>query len=213
MILCQELKSLFAASVQTLSEVEISFDSAYCVQKVMQAVCDADLRVITKPNNNHKFEFEGQELTPAELIEKVKEGHWKFLDKDRFYQRLTVYHHRYGDVVVIINRYKLKNGKLIYDVLLCNCCFYTANRIDKCYSKRWNIEMQFKYYKQYLNLGKTHFRKLGAIQSSLYSVAIAGLLVALYCHNYARFISFRRAVKQIRSFFSQKTALLFNNLQ
>lgn len=201
----EELEALFATKSQTLSEVEISFDSAYCVQKVMQALSKAQLRVVTKPTNKHKFEFEGQKLTPSELIEIVQNGHWKFLDKDRFYQRLVVNHHNYGEVVLIVRKKKLKNGKFIYDVLLCNCIYYTANRIDKCYVKRWNIELQFKYYKQYLNLGKTHFQKLGAIQSSLYCVAVAGLLVALYCRNLARNISFRAAVKQIMSFFA------FNN--
>ena len=136
------------------------------------------------------------------MIEIVQNDHWKFLDKERCYQRLSVLHPNYGEVVLIVRRKKLKNGQFIYDVLLCNCMFYTANRIDKCYIKRWNIELQFKYYKQYLNLGKTPFQKLGAIQSSLYCVAIAGLLVALYCRQLTRSISFRKAVKQIRAFFA-----------
>lgn len=170
----------------------------------MQAVCDADLRVVTKPSNNHKFEFEGQSVAPIELIEKVKEGEFQFLEKDRFYQRLTAYHHCYGEVVLIVRSRQLKNGKIIYDVLLCNCSFYIASRIDKCYSKRWNIEMQFKYYKQYLNLGKTHKDKLGAIQSALYCVAIAGLLGAKYCRNLVRFIRHQRAVKQMMSYFTPK---------
>ena len=144
------------------------------------------------------------------MIEKVKNGCWKRLEPNRFYQRLCVYHHCYGEVVLIIRKKILKNGKIIYDVLLCNKIFYTANRIDKCYSRRWNIEMQFKYYKQYLNLGKAHFRKLEAIQSSLYCVAIAGLLVALYCRKLARFISFRRAVKQIMSFVTNKRYFRLN---
>jgi len=82
--------------------------------------------------------------------------------------------------------------------------FYTANRIYKCYIKRWKIELQFKYYKQHLNLGKAHFIKLGAIQLALYCVAIAGLLVALYCQKLKRTISFRKAVKQIMSFLTSK---------
>jgi len=170
----------------------------------MRAVCHAELRVITKPNNNHKFDFENQNFTPQQLIEKVKNGHWKYLGPNRSYQRLIVNHHNYGEVVLIVRKKRLKNGKLIYDVLICNCCFYTANRIDKAYSRRWNIEVQFKYYKQHLNLGQTHFRKLGAIQSSLYCVAISGILVALYCRQLTRIISFRKAVKQIMSFFTSK---------
>lgn len=205
------LDSKVAAKNQTLSEIEIIFDSAYCVQKVLKAVSKAGLRCVTKPNNNHKFEFEDQKLTPAELIETVKNGYWKYLGPNRFYQRLSVTHHSYGEVVLIIRRKKLKNGKIIYDVLLCNCRFYTAQRIDKCYLKRWNIELQFKYYKQYLNLGKTQFRKLGAIQSALYCVAIAGILVALYCRQLTRKISFRKAVKQIMSFFTDKNSYVFNN--
>jgi IS4 transposase len=106
------------------------------------------------------LEFEGQQLTPSELIEKVKDGHWKYLGPERLYQRLSVTHHCYGEVILLVIRCKLKNGKIVYDVLLCNCDFYTANRIDKCYLKRWNIEMQFKYYKQHLNLGKTPAQKI-----------------------------------------------------
>ena len=195
------------ASGYNLSEIEITFDSAYCVQKVMRAVYNAELRCVTKPNNNHQFEFEGQSVTPAQLIEQLKEGHWKYLSPNQFYQRLTVYHHSYGEVVLIVRKKRLKNGKVTYDVLLCNCCFYTANRINKCYLKRWKIELQFKYYKQYLNLGKTHFRKLPAIQSVLYCVAIAGLLVSLYCRKLTRSISFKRAVKKIMSLLTSTQAI------
>jgi IS4 transposase len=168
----------------------------------MKAVSRAKFRCVTKPNNNHKFQFENQQLTQAELIEKVKNGPWKFLGPNRLYQRLSVVHHCYAEVVLLVRRKKLKKAQIIYDVLLCNCCFYTAQRIDDCYLKRWKIEVQFKYYKQHLNLGKTHFRKLGAIQSSLSCVALAGILVALYCQQLTRIISFRKAVKQIRLFFT-----------
>jgi len=203
----ENLNSLIVNRGLTLSEIELSFDSAYCVQKVMLAVSEAQLRVVTKPSNNHKFEFNGQLLTPAELIEVVKEGRWKCLGPNRYYQRLAVHHHCYGEVILIVRRKQLKNGTIIFDVLLCNTVFYNANRIDKCYFKRWHIEMQFKYYKQYLGLGKTHFRKLETIQSALYCVALAGLLVALYARRLIRTISFRKAVKQMRSFFTQEKAL------
>jgi hypothetical protein len=79
----------------------------------MQVASDAQLRVITKASNNQKFEFEGQKLTPAELIEKVKNGHWKPLNSNRFSQRLRVHHHNYGEVVLIIRKKTLKNGKII----------------------------------------------------------------------------------------------------
>jgi len=82
----------------------------------MQVASDAQLRVITKASNDQKFEFEGQKLTPAELIEKVKNGHWKPLNSNRFSQRLRVHHHNYGEVVLIIRKKTLKNGKIIYDV-------------------------------------------------------------------------------------------------
>jgi len=200
-----DLESLVADRNQTLSDVEITFDSAYCVQKVMKAVGQTELRCVTKPDNNHKFEFNGQKLTPNELIEMVKDGHWKYLAKGQIYQRLSVTHHRYGEVVLLVRRKKLKNGKIIHDVLLCNRSFYTAQQINTCYLKRWNIEVQFKYYKQHLNLGKTQFRKFGAIQSALFCVAFAGILVALYCRQLPRFITFGKAVKQIMSFFASNT--------
>lgn len=192
-----DLKNQAANRNQALCEVEVTFDSAYCIQKVIQAACIAKLRIISKPSNNHKFEFENDELTPKQILEKVKANRWKLLDKERFYQRLVVKHHLYGEVVLIFRKKLLKNGKTVYDVLLCNHLFYNANRIDKAYKKRWQVEMQFKFYKQYLNLGKTNFRKLGAIQSQLCCVAIAGLLVALYRRQCRRLISFREAVKDI----------------
>ena len=195
---------------KTLSEVEVTFDSAYCIQKVIQAACIAQLRIISKPSNNHKFEFAGDELTPTQIIEKVEANRWKSLDKERFYQRLLVKHHLYGEVVLIVRKKLLKNGKVVYDVLLCNQLFYNANRIDKAYKKRWQIEIQFKCYKQYLNLGKSHFRKLGAIQSQLCCVAIAGLLVALYRRQCRRLISFRDAVKCITCYLF-KPKLIYNH--
>ena len=57
---------------KTLEDVEFIADSAYCVQKVMRAVCDAGLRAVTKAPNTHKFNVDGERLTPKELIEKVK---------------------------------------------------------------------------------------------------------------------------------------------
>ncbi len=203
----KNLNSQATAKHLTLSDIELTFDSAFCVQKVIQMVTDVQLRIVTKANNKHKFEFEGQSMTPAEIIEKVTNGHWKPLGSNRFYQRLCVNHHNYGVCVLIVRKKTLKNGKIIHDVLLCNKVFYNAHRIDKCYLKRWNIEMQFKYYKQHLNLGRSHFRTLGAIQSSLYCVAIVGLLVALYCRSIARKISFKRAVKQIMSVFTTRKPL------
>jgi IS4 transposase len=110
---------------------------------------------------------------------------------------------------MMYSRFKFFLPKKLEPRMLCNQVFYSATRIDKCYLKRWNIEMQFKYYKQYLNLGKSHFRILGAIHSSLYCVAIAGLLVALSCRNRFRKISFRKAVKQIMSFFTSKEQFYF----
>ena len=62
---------------------------------------------------------------------------------------------------------------------------------------RWQIELHFKFYKGFLNLGKGQFQKLGAIQSHLYCVAILGLMVALFRHRLTHKISFRNAVKQI----------------
>lgn len=106
--------SMVIAKGYTLSEVEITFDSAYCVQKVMRVICDIDLRVITKPSQTQKFEFEGQSVTPKQLIEKVKNGHWKYLAPDRFYQRYRFNHSSYGEVVLIVSSIKLKNGKIIW---------------------------------------------------------------------------------------------------
>ena len=56
----EELESLFVSLGKTLSDVEISLDSAYCVQKVLKALFDARLRVITCANYTwlgHKFNF------------------------------------------------------------------------------------------------------------------------------------------------------------
>jgi IS4 transposase len=76
---------------------------------------------------------------------------------------------------------------------------YNGLQINKRYRKRWEIELHFKYYKQYLELGKGQFGKLRAIQSQLYCVALAGLVVALFRHQLPRKVSFRTATKQITS--------------
>ena len=181
----------------SLGETEITFDSAFCRQKVLKAAEAAGLRIVSKPSNTHKFEFEGELLTPNEIIAKVKDRGWKRLEAGHWYQRMSARHHVYGSVVLVIRCRELKNGKVIHDLLMCNKAFYNAVRIHKCYKKRWEIEMQFKYYKQYLSLGKSQFRKLGSIRSHLSCVAIAGLIVALFRRQSARKISFRKAVRQI----------------
>ena len=181
----------------SLEAVEITFDSAYCVQKVIGALQKALLTFVTKPSNNHKFEFEGELLTPKEVIEKVKDRSWKSFDNDNHYQRLIATHQTYGQVVLVVRRKKLKNHKIKYDIIMSNKLVYNAIQINKRYRKRWEIELHFKYYKQYLNLGKGQFEKLGAIESQLYCVALAGLVVALFRHHAGSNMSFRKAVKRI----------------
>ena len=198
-IVCDELTALYTtcdAKGYSLTEVEFLGDSAYCVQKVF-ALADKAFRVITKPGNTHKFEFEEEKLTPKEIIDKVKKRHWNYLEGNTCYHRVAAHHHKYGDVVLVVRCRQLKNQKVIYDVLMCNKSFYTAVRIHNSYKKRWEIELHFKYYKQYLNLGKSQFGKLGSIRSQLACVAIAALIVALFRRQTCRKISFRQAVKLI----------------
>lgn len=182
----------------TLDQVEILFDSAYCKQKVVSQAQQAGLSVISKPSNNHKFEWEGEWFTPKELIEQVKERCWTFLEKNHDHQRVVATHPIYGSVVLIIRRRMLKNKKVIYDVVMSTKVVYNGFQIHKRYRKRWEIELHFKYYKQHLYLGKGHNGKLGAIQSQLYCVALAALMVALYRHQLLRKVSFRSATKLIR---------------
>ncbi len=195
-----EIQSLQAdCELQKLSldEVELLCDSAYCRQKVILPAILAGLRVITKPGNTHKFEFEGQRLTPKEIIEQVKGRKWKCLDATTCYHRVSAWHHRYGPVVLVVRCRQTRTGKRLYDVLLCTKQFYTAVRIHASYKRRWEIELQFKYYKQYLGLGKAQFRKLGAIRSQLACVAIAGLLVALFRRQLSRNPSIRLTIRMI----------------
>jgi IS4 transposase len=88
--------------------------------------------------------------------------------------------------------------------VICTKEYYNGPRIDKAYRRRWEIEVQFKNYKnykQYINLGKSQYRKLGSIQLHLYCVAIAGLLIALYCCQHFRKLSFKKSFKHITSLF------------
>jgi hypothetical protein len=199
-IVRDEIKQLQAeceAHDVSLEEVELLGDSAYCRQKVVLTALNAGLRVITKPGNTHKFEFEGEKLTPKEIIDRVKGRPWKVLEADTCYQRVVVSHHKYGEVVLVVRRRRLKNQKVIYDVLLCTKRFYTAPRIHRGYNTRWRIELEFKYDKQYLGLGKGQFEKLGSIRSQLACVALAGLLVALFRRRLPRNPSFRNTVRLI----------------
>ena len=181
-----------------LGEVELVFDCAYHVQKVMNAANAAGFRTVSKADDRHKFEFEGELLTPSEIVERVRERQWQYLEKDHWYQRIAAHHHVHGEVVLVVRSRRLRNDKVICDVLICNKCFYSAPRIHKCYKGRWEIGMHFKYYKQHLSLGKSQFRKIGSIRSHLSCVALAGLIVALFRRLFPGKISFRKAVKLIR---------------
>jgi len=200
---CDFIKQLKAESQNrgcSLDQVEITFDSAYCKQKVIRAAQNAGLTLVSKPSNNHTFEFESERLSPKEIIEKVKDRAWKCYGKNNDYQRFELTHPVYGQVVLIVRRRILKNHKVIYDVLICNKLVYNGVQINTRYRKRWEVELHIKYYKQYLNLGKGQFEKLGAIKSHLYCVALAGLIVALFRLRLTRKVSFRTAVKQITNF-------------
>jgi len=192
-----KLKSACENRSLNLEEAELLSDSAYCVQKVVNIATDAGFRVITKAGNTHKFEYSGEDLTPREIIEKVKNGQWKYLEPGHSYQRIKASHHVYGAVILTVRRRELKNGKIIYDVLMCNKDFVASPRIHKSYKARWEIELHFKYYKQYLKSGKSQFRKLGSVRSCLYCVAIAGLIVSLFRTRSFRNMSFRSAVRMI----------------
>lgn len=193
-----ELKAACESRGYNLENVEILFDSAYCVQKVVSAAQNAGLRVITKVGNTHKSEFGNELLTPREIIEKVKNLQWKYPEPRHSFHRINSRHHTYGTVILTVRRRELKNGKTVYDVLMCNKTFMNSARIHKCYKRRWEIEMHFKYYKQYLKLGKSSFRKPGSVRSCLSAAAMAGLIVNLFRQTFFRKISFRSAVRLIR---------------
>lgn len=179
-------------------ETEILFDSAYCVQKVVIAAENAGFRLITKVGNTHKFEFGGELLTPGQITEKIKDLQWKYLEPGHSYQRITARHHIYGTVILTVRSRELNSGKIVYDVLMCNKTFINSVRIHKSCKKRWEIEMQFKYYKQYLGLGKSQVRKSGSVRSCLSAAAIAGLIVNLFRQTFFRKMSFRSAVRLIQ---------------
>jgi hypothetical protein len=61
-------------------------------------------------SNNHKFEFEGKELTPKEIIECVKERAWKMSSEGTTYQKFMATHHIYGKVVFLVRKRRLKDG-------------------------------------------------------------------------------------------------------
>ena len=185
-----------------LDFVDISFDSAYHVQKVVDAARDAGLRVTTKAKAHYAYLFEGKSMQAREIIETVKDRSWSPWEPGNDYQRYVVNHSHYGDLVMVIRRRLKKNPKegeekYIYDVLISTFLPYRAFQINRRYKKRWEIELHFKYYKQYLSLGKTSFQKEGSVKSNVYTVALNGLLVALFRKKYHRKISFRKAVKLI----------------
>jgi len=198
---------------QSLEEVELLIDSAYHVVKVITAAKVLGIRIISKAANTHKFEFEGERLYPREIIEKVKHREWKSFHNGRSYQRVVSMHPTYGQVILLVRKRRLKNGNLVDDVLSCHATFYNALRIDKAYKERWEIELHFKYYKQYLAFGKHSFQKLGAITSQASCVALAGLVVALYRRQCSRKLSFRKAVKQMKAEMTEHNLPDYNNLQ
>jgi hypothetical protein len=185
-----------------LDFVDISFDSAYHVGKVVNAARDAGLRVTTKAKSHYTYQFEGESKSVKKIIETVKHRTWKSLPSGSDYQLYNVTHLRYGELVLVVRRRLKKHPKkgadpYRYDVLISTYLPYRAFQINNRYKKRWDIEMHFKYYKQYLSLGKTSYRRPGSVKSNVYTVAINGLLVALFRREYDGTISFRKAVKLI----------------
>lgn len=186
----------------SLGFVDISFDSAYNVEKVVDAARDAGLRVTTKAKSHYTYSFESNSMKTKEIIEIVKERTWKSFQPGNDYQRYIVNHPHYGDLVLVIRRRLKKNPqkgkeKYVYDVLISTFLPYRAFQLNHRYKKRWEIELHFKYYKQYLYLGKTAYQKEGSVKANVYTVAFNGLLVALFRKKYHRKISFKKAVKLI----------------
>jgi len=179
-------------------KTEILSDSAYCVQKVVISSENAWFRMITKVGDTHKFQFGDEHLTPREIIEKVKNLQWKYPEPGHCYQRITACHHTYGTVILTVRRRELNSGKTAYDVLMCSKTFINSVRIHKSCKKRWETELRFKYYRQYLRPGKSHVRKSGSVRSCLSAAAVAGLIVNLFRQTFFRKMSFRSAVRLIQ---------------
>ena len=182
----------------SIEETEILSDSAYCVQKVVKSSENAGFCVITKVGNTHKFQVGDEHLTPRQIIEKVKNMQWKHPEPCHCCQRVSAFHHNYGTVILTVRSRELNSGKIVYDVLMCTKTFINSVRIHKSYKKRWEIETHFKYYKQYLGLGKSQVRKSGSVRSCLSAAAIAGLIVNLFRQTFFRKMSFRSAVRLIQ---------------
>jgi len=192
------LKTVYESHGCSPEETEILSDSAYCVQKVVTAAENAGFRVITKVGNTHKSEFGGEFLTPGQISEKTVNYQWKYPEPRHSCQRLTAHHHTYGTVILTVRRRELNSGKIVYDVLMSNKIFINSVRIHKSCKKRWEIEMQFKYCRQYLRPGKSQVRKSGSVRSCLSAAAVAGLIVNLFRQTFFRKMSFRSAVRLIQ---------------
>ena len=135
-----ELKATCDAHEVSLEEGELLGDSAYCRQKVVLTALNAGLRVITTPGPIH-VSSKGRNSRPKKIIERVKGRQWQVLEAATVYQRVVVSHHTYGEVVLIVRRRRLKNQKVLYDVLLCTTRFYTAPRIHRSSTTRGGLSL------------------------------------------------------------------------
>jgi len=182
----------------SLKTADITFDSAYTAGFVVQAARDAGLRVTSKAKSHYVFEFEGQTCSTEQIVGIVKERNWESLHNGSNYQFYRARHNCYGTVILVIRKRTCQNGKMVYDVLFSTQLSYRAFQVDHRYHLRWEIEMHFKYYKQHLMLGKTAYRTEGSIQSAMYCVVLAGIIVALDGQQFFRKVSFKTVVKHLK---------------
>jgi len=102
----------------SLKGIELLCDSAYLVGKVVDTLVDSPITIISKASDRQKFEFEGEQLTPSQIIEKVKDRKFDLFDasNNEEYQHIKSKHHRYGYCILTVRKRKLKNGTIVYDV-------------------------------------------------------------------------------------------------
>ena len=154
------------------------FDSWYFSKKLVEIASRLGLNWVTRAKKNRFVKYNREWLPLKDLIPRLKGETWKKIpfkaklddDETRYQYMLeaTVRMRRAGMVKLVVIKNKLDSEEGIF--LVSNNTDFSAKKIIRIYSKRWDIEVFYRSAKANLGLGKYMLRKLKGIIKYSYLV-------------------------------------------
>ena len=161
------------------------YDSWYFSKKLVETASQLGLDWVTRAKQNRLVKYNREWLPLKDLISRLKGETWKKIpfkarldEEETRYQymlELTVRMRRIGIVKLVVVKDKFDNKKGIF--LVSNNLGFSAKKIIRIYSKRWDIEVFYRSAKANLGLGKYMLRKLKGIIKYSYLVFFSAVFL------------------------------------